>query len=111
MTVCAGLHRFLRFCGSVLRYLVSLLTGQKTDVPEKAAGLTSEATTNSPYEERMNGLKTARVLIIDDKPEEIAPVMAALGQLGVGARAIAPPGHESARIIGGPLAFGQVNSE
>src|SRR5260370_26201578 len=43
------------------------------------------APTNSANEARMNGLKTARVLIIDDNSEEIAPVLKALGQLGVGA--------------------------
>jgi CheY-like chemotaxis protein len=32
----------------------------------------------------MNGLKTSRVLVVDDKPEEAVPILKALGQLGVG---------------------------
>ncbi len=32
----------------------------------------------------MNGLRTTRVLIIDDDPDEVMPVIQALGRFGIG---------------------------
>lgn len=78
-------RRFLSFCASGFRKVASLFEGRGRDILGNSRVPLRESATKVRNEAGMNGLKTARVLIIDDDPEEVAPVLAALGQMGVGA--------------------------